>query len=187
MPREMASYVLMTLGVGLTALIAVKVCYVVGTGLALPKTRGAMFTSTHRLRVERAVDALRLVPGETLFDLGCGDGRFLVAACRRGARAIGYDVNAWAWFLARLKTARLKGAEVRFGSFWEADLSQADAVVLYLFPDVMAKLAEKLERELKPGARVASCNFVLPGWRPEEIIRLDHHRETDPIYLYRKR
>jgi len=51
--------------------------------------------------------------------------------------------------------------------------------------DVMERLAGKLERELKPGARVVSCNFGLPGWNPERILRPDSLRHSDPIYIYR--
>lgn len=172
------------LAILLAVLFILKFGYVLATAAALPATRGAMFTSTHPLRVEAALEALRLSPGELLYDLGCGDGRFLAAACRRGARAVGFELNGWAYLLARLRTFRLPQARVRLASFWEEDLSGADCVVCYLFPDVMAKLAAKLEAELRPGARVASCNFPLPGWRPERVIRLHHPTERDPIYLY---
>ncbi|MBU1740279.1 MAG: SAM-dependent methyltransferase, partial [Proteobacteria bacterium] len=75
--------------------------------------------------------------------------------------------------------------EVRRASFWTLDLGPADVVTCYLFPDVMARLAEKLAAELRPGARVVSFNFPLPGWRPERVLAPDSSRHGDPIYIYR--
>ena len=120
-----------------------------------------------------------------MVDLGCGDGRVLRAACRRyGVRAVGYEVNPMAFLVARFLSYREKRIEVKLKNFWREDLGDARIVFCYLFPDVMKKLARKLEKELRPGARVVSCNFPVPGWQPTQILHPDAERHSDPIYVY---
>jgi hypothetical protein len=63
-------------------------------------------------------------------------------------------------------------------------MGDADVVFCYLFPDVMGRLAQKLLRELRPGTRVISCNFPLPGWRHRELLYPESSIHADPIYLY---
>lgn len=122
---------------------------------------------------------------DRLYDLGCGDGRVLRAAVKRyGVQAVGLEVNPLAFLAARTLTLGCKGVRVRFENFWKADLSDADVVFCYLFPDLMERVATKLIRELKHGSRVVSCNFPLPGWKPARILRPAPARHGDPIYLY---
>ncbi len=79
----------------------------------------------------------------------------------------------------------MSGVDVGCSDFWKTCLGEADVVFCYLFPDVMNRVAQKLETELRPGARVVSCNFPLPGWQPLEVLRPDSSLHGDPIYLYR--
>jgi hypothetical protein len=74
---------------------------------------------------------------------------------------------------------------VKWRNFWTADLSEADVVFCYLFPDLMKDLALKLKANLKPGAVVVSCNFDLPGFVPEQVLRPGNSLHNDPIYVYR--
>jgi SAM-dependent methyltransferase len=162
-----------------------KVVYVLATAGALPFTQGALFTSTAGVRIASFLDAVPMSDGELLVDLGCGDGRVLRAARRRyGVSALGFEVNALAYCAARLLSLRTRGIEIRCKDFWSVDFSNADVVFCYLFPDVMKRLATKLEAELLPGARVASCNFSIPGWNPLAVVRPESVRHGDPIYVY---
>ncbi|MGD8344464.1 MAG: hypothetical protein PVH53_12770, partial [Desulfobacterales bacterium] len=74
--------------------------------------------------------------------------------------------------------------KIRRQNFWEADLSDADVVFCYLYPDVMKRLATKLAAGLKPGAIIVSSNFSLPGLVPSRVIRLASSLHNDPIYVY---
>jgi len=169
----------------IAVLFGLKVVYLVSTALSLPATKGAMFVTTSRTRVRAFLEAVPLGPGQLLIDLGCGDGRVLRAARRRyGVRAIGVEINPLPYLLARVLAWGRPGIEVRRGSFWTEDLGPADVVTCYLFPDVMARLADKLAAELRPGARVVSFNFPLPGWRPERVLTPGPSRHGDPIYIY---
>jgi len=150
-----------------------------------PVTRGAMFHPSARIRVKTAFDHLTMDEDQYLVDVGCGDGRVIrEAAKRHGARCRGYEINPLLFAIAWLLSLGRRGVTVRCRNFWNEDLSEADVVFCYLFPDVMGRLAKKLEGELKPGTRVVSCNFPLPGWRPVQTIRPSATMHDDPIYFY---
>jgi SAM-dependent methyltransferase len=145
-----------------------------------------MFHPSARVRVRTFLDHVPMKAGDLLVDIGCGDGRVLREAKRRyGVRALGFEVNPLAYILARLRTIGMQGIEVRLRNFWNVNVGDADVVFCYLFPDVMGRLAHKLERELRPGTRVVSCNFPLPGWRHSELFYPESSLHADPIYLYR--
>lgn len=169
------------------SLFTVKMVYALSIAITLPHTQGALFVSTSRINMSTALKALSMQPGQILVDLGCGDGRILRrVAAEHGVRAVGYEINPLAYCLARVFCSFRRSIEIRFQSFWSADLSTADVVFCYLYPDVMAKLTKKLKYDLKPGATVVSCNFPLPGWPPFNVLRSSRSRHNDPIYIYRQ-
>ena len=168
-------------------LFGLKIAYVLCTSAALPITQGALYVSTSRVRIDAALDEIPMVPGELLVDLGCGDGRVIRKAVKRhNVRAIGYEVNLMAYMRARLKCFNLKDVQIKWGNFWHADLSRADVVFCYLYPDVMQRLSEKLKSDLKPDARIVSCNFRLPGYQPVNTLRPGNSLHNDPIFIYRQ-
>jgi len=169
-------------------LFIVKAVYVITMALAISKTGGALFCTTHGSKIDRILDALPIKAGHSVIDLGCGDGRFLAAAARRyGARGVGYEINLSAYVLARIRQLLLNGRIIiKRQNFWNASLGEADLIFCYLFPDILEKLAAKAKKELKAGALLVSCNFPLPGWVPHEIINSSHPSQQDPIYIYRK-
>ncbi len=170
----------------LGGLIALKLLFTLSIVTVFPITHGAMFHPSASIRVKTFLDHVPMKPGDLLVDIGCGDGRVLRGAGRRyGVRAVGFEVNPVAYALARLRTLGMKKVEIRYGDFWKADIREADVLFCYLFPDVMGRVADKLAEELRPGVRVASCNFPLPGWQPLEVVRPDSSLHGDPIYLYR--
>lgn len=167
-------------------LMAMKILHAFAIVAVHPVTQGAMYTSTARVKIRKALDAVDMKPGELFIDVGCGDGRVLrEAATRCGVIGRGYEVNPIAFIKARLLTAGRRGIEVRYQNFWNADLGGADVVSCYLFPDVMRRLGEKLAGELAAGARVISFNFPIPGWKSESTLRAASKLHNDPIYIYR--
>lgn len=115
-----------------------------------------------------------LGPSDVLIDLGSGDGRVVLEAARRGARAIGVEIDA---LLVAQSTERrnedgayLK-AEFRHGDVLEADLSEATVVTCYLLSTTMGALSTKF-RTLKPGTRIISHGFVIPDWEPTRTVRV---------------
>jgi len=165
---------------------ALKILHALAIVVVHPITQGAMYTSTGRVKIRKALDAVTMKPGELLVDIGCGDGRVLRAARKRyGVSCVGFEINPIAFTKARLLTMGRTGVEIRCRNFWKADLGKADIVSCYLFPDVMRRLGAKLGKELASGARVISFNFPIPGWKHEAVLRADSKLHNDPIYIYR--
>lgn len=137
--------------------------------------------------VRKMLRMARVRRGETVFDLGAGDGRILIEAVREfGARAIGVEVDPER--LARIRerlTATGTEATVIQGDFMEVNLSSADVIVIYLSASVNARLASKLRNELKAGARVVSLDYVLPGWTLERELPVKSGGIARKIYSYR--
>ena len=133
--------------------------------------------------VEAMLNLAAVKQGERLIDLGSGDGRIVLAAARRGADAIGVEIDGELVDRAR-RRAELEGlqAKARFsrGDLFEAVIGQADVVSLYLLTSLNQRLRPKLLNELKPGARVVSHAFDMGDWAPDaQSIVDDKH-----IYLW---
>lgn len=121
---------------------------------------------------------------DAVYDLGCGDGRIVIAAAKEfGARGVGIDIDPQR---IRESVAAAKEAGVtslvsfRHEDLFEADISAATVVMLYLWPGVNLKLKPKLLKELKPGTRVVSHSHSMGDWQPERQIEVEGHR----IYLW---
>jgi len=167
-------------------LFGLKLLYVLCISLVLPATRGALYVSTSHVRISAFLDAVPMRAGQLFIDMGCGDGRVLRRVRKRyQVRAVGFELNLQAYIKAKILSSGLKDVEINWRNFWKADLSDADVVFCYLFPDVMKDLAVKLKKDLKPGAVVVSCNFNLPGFIPEQVLRPGNLFHNDPIYVYR--
>jgi len=130
-----------------------------------------------------------LKPGETLYDLGSGDGRIVITAAQKyGARAVGVEISER---LVRTANENIKraGVEARArivqGHLLDVDLSDADVVTLYLLTSSNDQLRPNLEKYLKPGARVVSHDFQIRGWKPTKVERALAHNREHTIYVYR--
>jgi cyclopropane fatty-acyl-phospholipid synthase-like methyltransferase len=139
--------------------------------------------------VEQMLIVSGLKPGETLYDLGSGDGRIVIAAARSfGASAVGVEISEK---LVRTANENIKqaglaaNAKIIQGSLLEVDLSGADVVTLYLLTSSNDQLKPNLEKYLKPGARVVSHDFQIRGWKPARVERVLAHNREHTIYVYR--
>jgi precorrin-6B methylase 2 len=130
------------------------------------------YVPTPRPIVHQMLNLAQLRRGERLFDLGAGDGRVMIEAIRKfGAQATGIEIdpNRVQRIRERLHSTGLK-AEVIQADFMAVDLSPADVVAIYLSDSANAKLAPKLSRELRPGTRVVSLDYLLPNWQHEKEV-----------------
>lgn len=128
---------------------------------------GAPYFPSLKPHLNAALALLDLKKGQVVYDLGCGDGRFLKAAARRGIKAVGYELNPFVFAYAWLTTRRYrKLVKVRWGNFWKADVSGADAVFVFLLDKYMGRLDAKLSAEVRPGVKLASHTFKIPGKKP---------------------
>ena len=145
------------------------------------------YVPTPKSIVRQMLRLAQLRRGETLLDLGAGDGRILIEAARSfGAHCVGIEIDPErvTRLKERLRSTRVE-AKVIEGDLMELDLSEADVVTIYLSDSVNLKLAPKLRRELKPGARIVSLDYSLPGWRHEKEVTVKNAAMTRTIYLYR--
>jgi SAM-dependent methyltransferase len=139
------------------------------------------FVATPREIVERMLRMADVKAGDTLIDLGSGDGRIVIEAARRGAEGLGVDIDP---SLVRLATENAKAAGVsalaRFETrdIFETDLSGASVVAFYLLPEFNAKLQPRL-LALKPGTRIVSHDGGIGDWPADE--RLEMRAPEKPV------
>ncbi len=154
---------------------------------ALGSFKAAPWVPTFQRDVRRMLELADLQRGETLIDLGSGDGRFVIAAARDfGARAIGYELSLLPYLVSQLRVVfgGLRGrVQIRARDFLAADLSMADVITIFLTPMAMTKLSKKFAQGLKPGCRIVSIAFPLPDWTPEAVNRPTPHAAR--VFLYR--
>ena len=119
--------------------------------------------------VERMLDMAKVTPQDIVIDLGSGDGRNVIAAARRGARAFGFEFNPDMVALSRRKAQEAGVADrATFieGDMFEADISKATVLALFLLPSNLDKLAPKF-LTLRPGTRMVNNTFQVTGWEAD--------------------
>lgn len=183
-PHQMASRALALLGLILLALCQVA------TGSEIEPTKpkrklDVWYVATPHEVVDRMLYEAKIRPTDVVYDLGCGDGRMVIAAAKQfGTRGVGVDLDP-----ARIREARAnakaagvdKLIEFRVGDMFETDLREANVVLLYLLPELNRRLKPKFFAELPPGARVVSHDFDMgKDWLPDRSINLG----ADGIYMW---
>ncbi len=152
-----------------------------------PLDANVSFLPTPAAVVEGMLDLAGLGPGDVLYDLGAGDGRIAIAAARRfGIRAVGIEINPRMVELARANVRRAgveRLVEIRQGDALEVDLREASVVTLFLFRELNLELRPRLQRQLRPGARIVSHRFDMGDWTPDAQITVN----GNPLYLWKIR
>lgn len=135
--------------------------------------------------VEAMLRLAGVQPGEVVFDLGSGDGRIVIMAAEKfGARGVGIEIDEKLAAESQ-RAVEAKGLEEKVkiihANAFDVDLGPADVVTLYVAPTIMERLRAHMESTLRPGTRVVSHQFEIPGWRPEQVQDLGGFF----LYLYR--
>ena len=137
--------------------------------------------------VDLMLEMAKIKPGETVYDLGSGDGRIVIAAAEKyKAKAVGVEISPKlvASATADIERAGLSGqARVMQGDVLQTDFTGADVVTMYLETQLNAKLRPRLEKFLRPGARVVSHDYPVPGWKAARVETVEG-RQMHVIYLY---
>jgi ubiquinone/menaquinone biosynthesis C-methylase UbiE len=148
----------------------------------------APFIASPQPIVDRMLDLAEVKPGDVVFDLGCGDGRVLITAAQRyKAKGVGIELSS---NLVRMTNDNVKRlnlddqVKITQGSLLDMDLQAADVVILYLDTGANDMLKPKLEKQLKPGARVVSHDFEVRGWKPAKVEKMKAYNRTHTIFLY---
>lgn len=159
------------------ALVVVLIGLVAAAGAQTPvKPLDVPYVPTKEPVLDKMLEMVKVKKGDVLYDLGCGDGRIVIAAAKRyGIRAVGVDIDPEriAEANANAKKAGVTD-KVTFikGDLFDANIKDATIVTLYLLPDVNMKLRPKLLSDLRPGTRIVSHNYDLGDWKPEQTARL---------------
>lgn len=141
---------------------------------------GAPYLPTLRQQGEAALDLLELQPGQTLLELGCGDGKILIAAAERGWQAVGIEINPILALVAWARTRRFGGrVRVRLGNFWHMRWPKSDGIFVFLVPHFMGDLDAKMRDY---GGRLVSVAFTVPDTaaiRTKNGVYLYDYKKTD--------
>ena len=152
-----------------------------------PVRRGpdVIFVPTPNEVVDKMLDMAKVTAKDVVYDLGCGDGRIVITAAQKyGARAVGIDIDPKRIAEANTNAKAAKVTDkVRFveGDLFEADISEATVVTLYLLTRLNEKLKPKLMKELQAGTRVVSHAFDMGDWAPEQKAQVG----SSTVYLWR--
>ncbi len=133
--------------------------------------------------VDRMLQLARVKASDVVYDLGCGDARSLVTAAQRyGARSVGFDIDPRLVAEAR-DNARRHGVDklvqIEQADIFTLDLSHADVIFLYMTPRFNLRLVPQLQK-LRPGSRIVSHEFEIPGAKPTRVVQLRAPRDGPP-------
>lgn len=132
---------------------------------------GAPFLPTLSSRTAEALDLLDLKPGQTLVELGSGDGRILRAAAERKIYAIGYELNPLLVLWSRLLHRKYRSyITVRWGNYWRHTLPKTDGIYVFLLNPFMEKLDKKITQEITQNVKLVSFAFAIPGKKPTKEL-----------------
>lgn len=130
--------------------------------------RGAPYLPTLKRQIEDALDLLDLKKGQTLLELGSGDGRFLAASAKRGLYSVGYELNPLLVIWTRIRYYKYrKFISVKWGDYWNAQWPESDGMYVFLLQKYMKKLDTKVVQYAndKP-YKVVSFGFTIPDRKP---------------------
>jgi SAM-dependent methyltransferase len=149
------------------------------------RTPDVIFVPTRESVADEMLTMAKITSADVVYDLGSGDGRIVILAAQKySARAVGIEIDSRLVGIAR-QVAREGEIEHRVsfveGDLFEADISAATLVTIYLSRTVNAKLAPKLRKELRPGTRIVSHQFPIADWQAEQSVRAE---DGTLLYLY---
>ena len=185
MPAHLGRALRLGLAVGWATILGTA-----ATPTALETSRGQLggpdvaYASTPPAVVEAMLELGKVTSDDVVYDLGCGDGRIVVAAAKgRGARGVGIDIDPER-ITEAVALAQQEGVADRvtfiLGDLFQADFHNATVVMLYLQPEPNLRLRARLLTELRPGTRVVSHSYDMGDWIPDEMRRVAGRR----IYLW---
>lgn len=139
---------------------------------------GAPYLPTLHPQIEAALELADLAKGETLLELGCGDGKVLIAAAERGLKVVGYELNPLLAVVSWLRTRRYQGrVRVVCGNFWTAKWPESQAIFVFLLDKYMNKLDTKIAQDCVPPTKLVSFAFQIRDKKPDKT--------KDGVYLYK--
>ena len=138
---------------------------------------GAPYLPTLKPQVSAALKLADLQPGQTLLELGCGDGKVVLAAAQQGITVVGYELNPLLALIAWTRTRRYRQlVTITCRNFWHGTFPSADAIFVFLLPKYMSKLDTKVMQDYTSHVKVVSFAFTIPGRKVAQ--------QLNGVYLY---
>jgi hypothetical protein len=129
---------------------------------------GAPYLPTLSNQIPIAFDLLSLKPGQTVLELGSGDGRVLIAAAQKGLNAVGYEINPLLFIYSWLRTIKYRQrVRIIWGSYWQKDWPPAEAIFVFLLDKYMNKMDKKIVQYKHKPVKLVSFAFKVPGKQPK--------------------
>lgn len=168
-------------------LLLILIALLIITPLAIAGMSAAPWIPTRKKDVRRIIDLADIQPGQIVYDIGCGDARFLIEAAKiMDIKAIGIEIS-WVQVLhARIKiffNRVSKKVKIKLKSLYREKLNNADLVFIFLLPKALPKIGEKLEKELKNRTKVITSAWPIPNWE-KYLIKKDQPNKDKDIILY---
>src|SRR5690349_14708089 len=132
--------------------------------------KDVVWVPTPQALVDKMLDMAKVTPKDYVIDLGSGDGRTVITAAKRGAKALGIEYNPEMVELSKRNAAKegvSDKASFMKADLFESDFSQAQVITMFLLPSINMKLRPKI-LNLKPGTRIVSNTFDMEDWKPDE-------------------
>jgi len=166
-------------------LVIIVAVFAIVTVLTLIKT-GVPFVSLSHKKIDKILGFIKLDSDKVLYDLGCGDARFLIKSYHKyHVSGVGYELNSWALLRARINIYLHKAdVAVYNNNFLKIDLSLADYIFVYLIPEAMAKLEKKLVNESRQPRMIISYGFCFPNLKPVRIFYTEDRHDLGRVYIY---
>lgn len=143
---------------------------------------GAPYAPTRRPVIDKAFETIGVGKDDVLVDLGAGDGKILLAAAKRGARAYGFELSPIMWLVVWLRALGNKKVGIKFGNFYHRDIPDATLVFSFLMPESMARVKKYLAgQRISRGKYLLAYMFPLSDTAPQQIIKAP---KCGPIYIY---
>ncbi len=157
------------------------------SGETKTRTLRSVFVPTPQDVVDKMLELAEVKKTDVVYDLGSGDGRIVISAAKKyGCRVVGYEIDKELVELSRTK-AEAAGVKslvtFELKDLFTADLGDADVIAVYLLPKQLEKLLPQLE-QLKPGARIVSHYFALPGFPPDKTAKIQSPEDTSEHTIY---
>ena len=157
------------------------------TPIAGQPGKDVVWIPTPDITLEQMLNMAQVTPGDYVIDLGSGDGRMVIAAAKRGARALGVEYNPDLVALSKRAAADAGVADkvtIVQGDMFEADISKATVMTLFLLPNHLSRLAPQFLK-LKPGTRIVSNTYEIGGgWEPDETAQAQPCKSWCVVVLY---
>ncbi len=135
---------------------------------------GAPYLPAHKKAIDDALSLIKVSKDGRILDLGCGDGKFLVAAAKKGYNCTGYEINIFLFLIVKLRLLKYKNADVMLGNLWNKDFSEdIEVIYVFLLDKYMFKLDKKMKTEAKrlnKNLSLVSYVFKIPNKKPVKEV-----------------